>query len=64
MAADLTSRMKPLKNDHLLSQLEELAGRLEIAIRYENVITEESSVSGGLTLRRRWKRRFGYSWKP
>jgi hypothetical protein len=48
MAADLTSRMKPLKNDHLLSQLEELAGRLEIAIRYENVITEESSVSGGL----------------
>lgn len=32
----------------LLSQLEDLAGKLGIKIRYENVIVEESSASGGL----------------
>jgi hypothetical protein len=40
--------MKHLKNDLLLSQLEELAGKLGIAIRYENVAMEESTGSGGL----------------
>jgi hypothetical protein len=37
-----------LKKELLLSQLEELAGKLGIAIRYENVTMEESSGSGGL----------------
>jgi len=37
-----------LKKELLLNQLEELAGKLGIKIRYENVIVEESSGSGGL----------------
>ena len=37
-----------MNDDHLLNQLEELAGRLEIAIRYEPVNAEETSISGGL----------------
>ena len=37
-----------MKKELLLSQLEELAVKLGIAIRYENVTTEESSGSGGL----------------
>ena len=37
-----------MEKELLLSQLEELAGKLGIAIRYENVTTEESSGSGGL----------------
>jgi hypothetical protein len=44
----LTSRMKQSKNDLLLQQLEELAGKLGIVIRYENVTSEEFSGSGGL----------------
>jgi hypothetical protein len=40
--------MKQMKKELLLSQLEELAGKLGIAVRYENVFTEESSASGGL----------------
>lgn len=32
----------------LLSQLEELAGKLEIEIRYENIAIEESRSAGGL----------------
>jgi hypothetical protein len=38
----------PMEKEFLLSQLEELAGKLGIAIRYENVTTEESAGSGGL----------------
>jgi hypothetical protein len=37
-----------LENNFILAQLEELAGRLEITIRYENVNVEESLSSGGL----------------
>jgi hypothetical protein len=37
-----------LNNELLLSELENLAGKLGIAIRYENVSSEESSGSGGL----------------
>jgi hypothetical protein len=37
-----------LKNELLLNQLEELAGKLGIKIRYENVNLEDSSGSGGL----------------
>ena len=37
-----------MNNELLLNELEELAGKLGIAIRYENVTTEESSGSGGL----------------
>ena len=44
----LTGRTKQSKNDLLLSQLEELAGKLGIAVRYENVTSEEFSGSGGL----------------
>ncbi len=41
---------KPLALDDelLLNQLEELAGRLEIAVRYENLNAEESTGAGGL----------------
>jgi hypothetical protein len=35
-------------DEYLLSQLEELAGRLEIAVRYENLNAEESTGIGGL----------------
>ena len=37
-----------LHDELLLNQLEELAGRLAIAIRYEPVNAEETSISGGL----------------
>ncbi|MGA3084017.1 MAG: hypothetical protein ABSE95_04430 [Thermodesulfobacteriota bacterium] len=37
-----------MNNELLLSELEELAGKLGIAIRYENVNGEDSSGSGGL----------------
>jgi hypothetical protein len=37
-----------MKKEFLLSQLEELADKLGIAIRYENVTMEDSSGSGGL----------------
>ena len=37
-----------MKDDFLLYQLEELAGKLGIEIRYENLTAEESSGSGGL----------------
>jgi hypothetical protein len=37
-----------VNNELLLSELEELAGKLGIAIRYENVNGEDSSGSGGL----------------
>jgi hypothetical protein len=37
-----------LKKELLLDQLEDLAGKLGIKIRYENVSVEESSASGGL----------------
>jgi hypothetical protein len=37
-----------LKNELLLNQLEELVGKLDIALRYENVNLEESTESGGL----------------
>jgi hypothetical protein len=37
-----------VKDDFILNQLEELAGRLEIRIRYEHVNLEESSSTGGL----------------
>lgn len=38
----------PLNDEFLLNQLEELAGRLEIGIRYENLTAEETSSAGGL----------------
>jgi len=38
----------PLKEVFILNQLEELAEKLGIAVRYENVIVEESSGTGGL----------------
>lgn len=37
-----------MKKELVLNQLEELAGKLGIKVRYENVTVEESSVSGGL----------------
>jgi len=37
-----------VNDDFILNQLEELAGKLEITIRYENVNVEESSTVGGL----------------
>jgi hypothetical protein len=37
-----------MKNELILQEFEELAGKLGIAIRYENVGSEESSGSGGL----------------
>lgn len=37
-----------MNDDFLLNQLEELAGRLEIAVRYENLNAEESTGAGGL----------------
>lgn len=37
-----------LDDEYLLNQLEELAGRLGIAIRYENLNAEESTGAGGL----------------
>ena len=37
-----------LNDEYLLNQLEELAGRLEIAVRYENLNAEESTGAGGL----------------
>jgi len=37
-----------LNKELLLNELEELAGKLGIAIRYENVNGEDSSGSGGL----------------
>jgi hypothetical protein len=37
-----------LNKELLLNELEELAGKLGIAIRYENVTLEEFSGSGGL----------------
>ena len=37
-----------MNKELLLSELEELAGKLGIAIRYENVNGEDSSGSGGL----------------
>jgi hypothetical protein len=37
-----------MKKELLLPQLEELAGKLGIAVRYEKVTAEESSGSGGL----------------
>ena len=37
-----------MNNELLLNELETLAGKLGIAIRYENVNGEESSGSGGL----------------
>ncbi len=36
-----------MNTEHLLNQLEELAGRLGIGVRYENVNVEESSLAGG-----------------
>ena len=36
-----------MNTEYLLNQLEELAGRLGIGIRYENVNVEESSLAGG-----------------
>ena len=37
-----------MNNELLLNELEELAGKLGIAVRYESVNIEESSGSGGL----------------
>lgn len=37
-----------MNDEVLLSQLEELAGKLEISVRDENMDTEESSSAGGL----------------
>jgi hypothetical protein len=37
-----------VSNEFLLDQLEDLANRLEIKVRYENVNLEESSSVGGL----------------
>ena len=37
-----------MNDDLLINQLEELAGKLGIAIRYENLNAEESSGAGGL----------------
>lgn len=37
-----------MNEEILLHQLEELAGRLEIAVRYENLNAEETSNAGGL----------------
>lgn len=37
-----------MPDDFILDQLEELAGRLEIAVRYENINLEETSSTGGL----------------
>lgn len=37
-----------MNDDLVIQQLEELAGRLGIAIRYENLNAEESSGTGGL----------------
>lgn len=37
-----------MNNEILVDQLEELAGRLGIKIRYENVNVEESALAGGL----------------
>jgi hypothetical protein len=41
-------RIFPLDDGMLLSQLEELAGKLEIKIRHENLNMEDSSSTGGL----------------
>jgi hypothetical protein len=41
-------RILPLDDGVLLSQLEELAGKLEIKIRHENLNVEDSSSTGGL----------------
>ena len=41
-------KVPPLKEAFILSQLEDLAEKLGIAVRYENVIVEESSGTGGL----------------
>jgi hypothetical protein len=41
-------RALALDDEYLLNQLEELAGRLEIRIRYENLNAEESTGAGGL----------------
>ncbi|MCX5853372.1 MAG: hypothetical protein NTZ24_02090 [Deltaproteobacteria bacterium] len=41
-------KVPPLKEVFILTQLEELAEKLGIAVRYENVIVEESSGTGGL----------------
>ncbi len=41
-------RALALGDDLLLNQLEELAGRLGIAVRYENLNAEESTGAGGL----------------
>ena len=38
----------PLKEVFILNQLEELAEKLGIAVRYENVNVEESAGTGGL----------------
>ena len=37
-----------MDDEFLLNQLEELAGRLGIAVRYENLNSEESTGAGGL----------------
>jgi hypothetical protein len=44
----IRQKVLPLKNEVLLNQLEELAERLEIPVRYENITTEDSSGTGGL----------------
>ena len=41
-------RALALDDELLLNQLEELAGRLEITVRYENLNAEESTGAGGL----------------
>ena len=41
-------RTSPLDDGALLSQLEDLAGKFEIEIRYENINVEDSSSTGGL----------------
>lgn len=37
-----------MNEEALLTQLEDLAGQLEILVRHENINTEESSSAGGL----------------
>jgi hypothetical protein len=41
-------KVPPLNDEALLNQLEELAERMAIAVRYENITGEESPGSGGL----------------
>jgi hypothetical protein len=41
-------KVPPLNDETLLNQLEELAERMAIAVRYENITGEDSPGSGGL----------------